>query len=279
MSTERAQNLLRRYQEIYDREGRPGWAAPHSPTIPFVGHSWIPGEGVLIYASAENLAGEYSSTPGTVLQTNPLDRHRADFEAWKKMSPRSHFPSVHIQPVSDGPLQVAAAFVRCRGGLECPSDPVLAVELGAFANFAKFAIKSDTANQDYASDPEKLGASLPYVEADLDTLEPRQILMPRTTLAALKRRLKRPGVIAGSWSSLVSRLIERAVPATQANQRALNHLAKKPAVDERANKLKSQFETTVAPWLAWLPRVRGVNEESMWRLLGEIDLAKPVPET
>ena len=73
-----------------------------------------------------------------------------------------------------------------RTGLECPSDPALAVEWSAFANLAKFAIRSDATNQDYACDFEKLSVSLSYVKADLEVLDARFGLIPRTMLDTLR---------------------------------------------------------------------------------------------
>ena len=74
-------------------------------------------------------------------------------------------------------------------------------------------------------------------------------------------------------ASVVIKLPLRALPATQANQRALNRLAKVDAIATHALVLEAKFRAEGAPWLEWLPQVRGVNEETMWRLLAEIDLA------
>ena len=273
MQDDRTQKLLEEYRGIFQREGNPAWAVDVNPSILFVGQGWVPGEGILVYASAENLAGNYPNAEGTVLKTNPWDRHRAHFEEWKVDAQRSAFPSVHIQPVSDGPLQVVAAFVRTRAGLACPADPALALELGAFANFAKFAIKSDGPNVDHATDFEKLCASLPYVQADFETLEPRFVVLPRTMFDTLKWAVERSLPGASQWAPLVNKLSLRALPATQANQRALNHLAKVEAIAAHALALEARFRAEGAPWLEWVPRVRGVNEPTIWRLLAEIDLA------
>jgi hypothetical protein len=48
------QRLIRQFQRLF--EGPPAGAWPFTPSIPFIGERCRPGCGLLIYASAENLA-------------------------------------------------------------------------------------------------------------------------------------------------------------------------------------------------------------------------------
>lgn len=97
------------YKQIFvSRKNEPTWATHkinightheliHCP-IPFVGKNYSKEETkILLYASAENLAGY---TGYLDADEDAINRHRNSFE-WSVTKGDSFFPNVHIQPINE----------------------------------------------------------------------------------------------------------------------------------------------------------------------------------
>lgn len=147
------------------------------PTIPFIGKSYAGQKTkVLLYASAENLAGYNGHLDD---DAKAINRHR-----WYKDNvEKEFFPWVHIAPITDGSLLIVLKYICEQLGIDMPATPKEFVESIAFANFGKFSIQSGSSNIDYAQNKSKLDCSLPYVEQDLKLLQPDIIVMFQTMYA------------------------------------------------------------------------------------------------
>jgi hypothetical protein len=203
--------LKARYRLIHGAKGYPKLTAATAfdvpPSIPFVGREYLPARRLLVYGSAESLSW-YSRQPGGfpewLLDDRARDRHRLVFEKWQSEAREveaTPFPNVHIQPVNDGGLLIAAAFVESLGNRPGPDEPVDFIESIAVGNFSKFAIK-DSTNVDPGRNEEWLAWSLPYVEADLELLKPRWVLVTKSTAelksvhSVLRRHLKEEQILS-----------------------------------------------------------------------------------
>lgn len=187
--------LLSKYKELEARGVRPegAWSIGEEeekkfvkPAIPFIGKNYVsqkPGCRVLLYASAENLTGydDYQS----LLEECGMKRCRVAFESSCKTD---FFPSVHIQPITDGGLLVATyqilknllgeQFEEIYGEMS-PRD---FLECICCANYGKFTFKQgegernvDRANSKGA---DFLEACHEYVKTDVEILEPDIIIIP-----------------------------------------------------------------------------------------------------
>ena len=148
-----------------------------SPTIPFIGKNYTGQKTkVLLYASAENLAGYEGHLDN---DAKAINRHR-----WYKDNvEREFFPWVHIAPITDGSLLIVLKYICEQLGIDMPATPKEFVESIAFANFGKFSIQTGSSNVDYAQNKSKLDCSMPYVEQDLKLLQPDIIVMFQTMYA------------------------------------------------------------------------------------------------
>lgn len=174
------------YQGYFANIGAPTWAArklapPTSaihPSIPFIGKKYFEQPvKILMYASAENL-NNYDGRIDN--DERAINRHRIYFN--ESDTSGDIFPNVHIQPVNNGALVMCAYHIMsklCSTEDESPAD---FLERIAVANYGKFTIdaRDRGINKDYATDPDKLKASQPYVNADIDILQPDLIIMVRS---------------------------------------------------------------------------------------------------
>lgn len=231
----------------------PDWAFRVAPSIPFVGDRYGEWGGVLVYASAENLAGYGGDLPDFLLDDRARDRHRWCLE--NRHQDRL-FPHVHMEPFNNGSLLVAAWYLLHRLGHKSPAKPLELLHGIAAANFGKFAISGST-NRDYAGSRDKLAASLPYVTEDLRVLKPTIVVAPKTML-------KHPDV---------AQLFKRETPATrvvslpQFNATVVNtHLAKNA---RRAKKLARDMSGT--PVAGWIGNLTGYGDGAAWRFLVEME--------
>lgn len=192
-------SLLEAYKkEFSSRKNKPDWAVHkttpghtheliHCP-VPFVGKSYHREKTkILLYASAENLS-DYSSKRLTYLDCDDdaVNRHRNSFNS-SVVKPDVFFPDVHIQPITDGGLAIAAFYLYLKFQSTSRILPAEFLEKIALANFCKYTIQSapgKNQNQDYAGDPEYLAESHAYVETDLRILKPDYIIMPKTIYGA-----------------------------------------------------------------------------------------------
>lgn len=246
-----ADRLIRRFRATFDRT--PAWAWPHKPPIPLVGRRYRPGRGLLIYASAENLAWQKSKPPPARFTTEAAwNRYRVQYDRGDD----TFFPDVGIQPVNDGGLLAAGLFIAQRLGLPAPPRPQGFLETVAVTNWCKFSIRSAT-NRDYIGDVGKLVWSLPYVVGELAVLQPAVVLLP----AALWRRPVLAAAMRGASP------LTRFLAAPQFNARVINcHLG---AYGRPARRLRQRLAGTALA--EWMSRLRGFRKEYAWRYIALLD--------
>lgn len=136
----------------------PEWAWPFKPSIPFIGENYKPGEGLLIYASAENLSwlnNKKKPVPQFFTDDNAWNRYRVQYDEYcinlDKSFPKADFPNVGIQPVNDGGLLAAGLFTVIKYNLQQEENPCSFLETIAVTNWNKFSIKSSDKNEDVRS--------------------------------------------------------------------------------------------------------------------------------
>lgn len=270
-------NLRTAYERTRKENGYPARAhVPEVPaSIPFVGREYSSGSGLLVYASTENLAGYRKCFTGTVVETNPGNRHRADFEGWKRDRVGA-FPSVHISPVTQGGLFVAAAFVEYLREHEIPEAKEEFAETVAFGNFYKYAVESGATNFDPAGDLTWTYETLPFVINDLAILGPAVLLLPRSAWPTGGRRQQAQLLRDRVHESACPLLAEtRVVFMRQCNQRSFN-AAKGSRNGARWKQAGSELRRVVGgdpkagSWVAWIADVQGVNHDDLWSFLAEI---------
>lgn len=192
-------DLLSAYNEI-SKTSSPNWAVHKRDnptelikcTIPFVGkHYFEQAKRILVYASAENLSSYSKSNWPIDLENDNIaqNRHRNCFENIDLQSNR-FFPHVHIEPMNDGMLATAVLYIASKYLTVDNCTPREFYETIAFANLGKYSIDSDT-NIDYTKLSrkvafEKLSTSLPYLKADIETLQPHLIILPKTLYHIIK---------------------------------------------------------------------------------------------
>lgn len=205
--------LIKAYEKIY-KENAPTWAVHKRnvptelvrPTIPFVGKQYAEQDiKILVYASAENLSDYWNGNDkhwfGDWLDDDvrATNRHRNCFDNPYLQQDR-FFPHVHIEPMNNGCLATAIYYIVekiCRTTYSKPRD---FYETIAFGNYSKFSIETELQrnirsgngsvgrkkNMDFTQISsvkearEKLNASIAYLKADIDILEPDIIILPKT---------------------------------------------------------------------------------------------------
>lgn len=231
------EDLTASYKRLFAdqlKNGQIGWAQHKksnpqeivSPTIPFIGKSYAGQKTkVLLYASAENLAGYNGHLDDDAMAIN---RHRDWFEkkSW------DFFPRVHIKPVEDGSLLIVLKYICEQLGIDMPATPKEFVESIAFANFGKFSIENGFINKDYAKDKEKLNCSLEYVKADISNLKPDIIIMFESIYSTEKNKIDS---IKGD---------ARIIRTYQINAQTVNRLINKKYLPKDINKLSA----TIRDW-------------------------------
>jgi hypothetical protein len=235
--------------------GSPAWAWQFPPSIPLIGERFEPAKGLLIYASAENLAWLDKKVPTWQFDL-PIawNRYRDLYEA-EGRDANTFFPNVGIAPVSNGALLCAALHVSEVLNLPRASTPRGFLEHLTVTNFCKYSIYSKS-NIDYIDDIEKVRFSLPYVEAELRALQPSVILLPER--AWMYREIA-DTIRAASPKSKV-------VPAKQFNARVVNLFLSQH--DEASKVLKETYELTLLH--EWMERLRGINRDSAWRFIAHL---------
>lgn len=248
-----AQTLLQRYREIGLRP--PSWSWHYPPSIPFIGTHYKPG-GILVYASAENLS-HYERNPEWIppfmKDKRVLNRHRAAHAARG-----TFFSHIHIHPFDDGKLIIALQYylMKHHQPKVMYKNPKVLLEHIAAANFSKFSIRSN-GNRDFAGNMPKLAASMAYVSADLKTLSPAIIIMPRSI-----------------WNhQATSTMIRQAVPDARVialpqftPQVANIHLREHAAA---AKRLRASLGRSIIE--KWVEKVPGYAPGYFYRFLVEID--------
>ncbi len=193
MSAAHRERLRTAYARIAREHGDwPDWAAPLVAPIPFVGDHYAEDPDaprLLVYASAENLiTSKRLAAPWFDDASLARDRHRFTWtRGWSDVAPGTR---IGVAPYEDGPLLEAADRLwrwerdAGRAARPVPEQPAALTEHVAVANFSKFALSPERANDD-VDDEARLRDSLPYVQADLDLLRPSVVLLAKTLSAAL----------------------------------------------------------------------------------------------
>lgn len=187
--------LLEVYRQVFaDKMNEPGWAVHkttpgrtreliHCP-IPFVGKYYAQQDTrILLYASAENLSG-YNRKGSDYLDDDDyaVNRHRSSFDS-SVSDPSVFFPNIHIQPVNDGYLAIAALYIYLKFQPVDRITPAEFLERIAVANYCKYTIQpapGKPKNRDYAGNSGYLAESHVYIENDIRILRPDYIIMPKT---------------------------------------------------------------------------------------------------
>lgn len=250
-------DLIDRFRHIVTAP--PSWAWQYPPSCPLVGRAYTPGEGLLVYASAENFTWmTREETPARFKDERAWNRYRVCYEDQGRNS-NTFYPDVGIQPVTNGGLFVAGLFVADRLGLRTADTPRAFLETAAFTNWGKYTVKSQggrQVNKDYAGVEEKLAESLTFVVAELTLLRPRIAMVPKTIW---RRQRFQEAMRAASPST-------RFVPIPQFNATVVNCHLKSFADQGRQLSLKT------GPVIAeWMKNLHGFNEDCAWRYLGYLD--------
>lgn len=242
--------LIQRFKDTFT--GVPEWAWPFEPPIPLVGKNYRPGKGLLIYASAENLAWFSKVSPPERFRTEAAwNRYRVQYERSGRNS-KDFFPDVGIQPMTDGGLFAAGLFIAEKYGLQQRAKPRTFLETIAVTNWCKFSVRSGT-NRDYIRDVKKLTASLPFIVGELALLQPAVVLIPK---AVWSHPILQAAMKGASPQSLF-------LHAPQFNANVVNcHLGK---YDGAARRLQKQLTGT--PLGRWMESLRRINRDNAWRYI------------
>lgn len=247
-------SLVQRFKDTFS--GIPKWAWQFKPPVPLVGKNYKPSKGLLIYASAENLAWLSRNTaPERFHSEDAWNRCRVVYEQDGRNS-KDFFPDVGIQPVTDGGLFAAGLFVAGKYELPQRAKPRSFLETIAVSNWCKFSIKSP-GNTDYLGDVKKLTASLPFVVGELALLQPAVVLIPKAvwTHAILQAAMR-----GASPRTLF-------LPVPQFNAMVVNfHLNK---YKRSVVQLKKELANT--PLARWMENLRRINKNNAWRYIAMLD--------
>lgn len=246
--------LLDHFKRLYTSS--PDWAWTFPPSIPFVGQDYCPGEGILVYASAENLSWMYEKeTPERFKADQAWDRYRAAYEETGRDS-GAFYPDVGIAPVSNGGLLVAARFIAEKIVTTVVASPRRFLETLALSNWAKFTIKSEK-NVDYITDTSKTVESFPFVIAELMVLRPAVVLIPK---AIWDHPIHRAAMRGASPST-------HYLPIPQFNAQVVNcHLT---AFERQATELRGRLAGS--PTAAWMAELKNLNLSHAWRYLALLE--------
>lgn len=248
--------LLREFQALHGQP--PDWAWPYAPSIPLIGTDYVPGSGLLVYASAENLAWMHRKPiPARFTSARAWDRYRAVYEDEGRDS-GAFFPTVGMAPIEKGGLLAAALFLAHRSGLSTATTPRAFLETLAVTNWCKFVIRSGT-NQDCVGDPGKLAVSLPFVVAEVAALRPAVVMIPNG--------LWRQPVLAAAMCGASPATRYVAVP--QFNATVVNCQPGLRACHARGLELRRQLRAT--PLAEWMHHLAGFRQENAWRYLAWLD--------
>jgi len=239
----------------------PSWARPYPPPIPLVGVAYAPGQGLMVYASAENLTWMDRDKKRTSPRWESFCEDTAAVRYWHQyqnqdLQEGKFFPDVGMAPVNNGGLLCAAwlASYHCDGA--APSSPAELLRGIALANWCKLVVDEDR-NVDYARDIAKLRFSLRFVEIELTALRPKIVIMPKTIL--------RHGEIRETMQRASPRT--RFVGLMQCNARAVNiHLND---LDEDGQRLRRRYAET--PLACWMTHVRRMKLNNAWRFLAHAE--------
>lgn len=181
------------YGTEYCKAGSPKWAFQDiAPAIPYIGERFFEApKKVLIYASAENLAGD----PIHVENLRTLPTNEQMHRPYGR-TPRQHEDqNVHIEPINNGALlkvaRHALSYLPFGADFDTNSSRSF-LEQVAVANPGKFSIDPRRLDQklrknlDYASEPAKFMDQRTWLEADFKHISPQIVILPRKIFASLR---------------------------------------------------------------------------------------------
>jgi hypothetical protein len=260
------ESLIEEFKAILNSCGRPDWAHSKAngtvdltPSVPFIGRNYIPGKGLLVYASAENVKGLTSENCLQSLYTkNGFDRYRFWYNESEggvlKEFNYGFFPRVGIGPVDSGGLLTAAHLIASRLKLPAADNPREFLESISIGNWCKF-VRSD--NADYIRDFEKLTRSIPYIKAELGQLQPRVVVLPSSILNF--ETIRNEMQIASERASFI--------PVRQCIPRSVYVHMKGQAGRALAMREHPQNHTLAN----WVQKWRGWNKERAWWYLAHVE--------
>ena len=267
------ENLLNAYQKIRDIMGNePAWAVHRCDdptqlvhgTIPFIGKAYANQEfRILLYASAENLSG-YDGWLDNASVAD--DRHRRWFNQWQTdpTDGKKFYPDVHLQPVTDGPLLLAAYYIAAHLSPQYGQnlEPAAFMERIAFGNYGKYSIEG-ARNKDYARVKGKLAMSHSYIEQDVSILQPDLIILPRTILNTDYRFIS-------SLQGLTPKPLHFC-GIMQLNRRTLS--SNIPNECRKLGMQPKEYSDLNASIFEWSQRVKGARTENLCWLFTHLDAA------
>jgi len=177
------EKLAEEYKKIFEKDrNKPDWAVKKKsgvgnvhPAIPFVGESYEKTR-LLLYASAENMT-KYEKEEEWYADDNDAMYRRYSLG-------NEYFPSLYMKPVTDGPLLVVAAYILKKLNIDfnysCPYEFIKNIAIDNFGKFSRKTTPQDRVNKDYAGNERMLNASYEYIKRDLEILEPKIIILPKT---------------------------------------------------------------------------------------------------
>ena len=263
------EHLLRRYAEIRNKmRNEPAWAVHKEynkdelleTTIPFVGKNYAEQDfKILVYASAENLAN-YDGYLEREEKVDICDRHRGWFN--KKYNETRFFPDVHLQPMNDGMLLLAAYYIayQLKSEYREKLEPIEFMEKIAFGNYGKYSIEGPK-NIDYPpkkEEKEKVAMSHDYIREDIRILKPDLIIMPRTIFDNDK-----------NFVSTLQELSDKPLQFCkiyQLNRTTMNCLIKKKFQPREYSSMDEVF-------FQWNQNVKGFSVEELRYMFGHLDIA------
>jgi hypothetical protein len=267
--------LLSQFEAEFGRRNPPAprWArtmpdgSPIPPAVPLVGPDYVAGQGLLIYAAAENLAwmsrDSTSANPRwrsfRSAKVAPL-RYRHQYGDPGLQSKAQWYPDVGIAPASNGGLLCAGLFVLEWHGRSLPTSPREMLARIALTNWCKFVVAANT-NADYVSDEARLSWSLPYVSLELALLRPAFVLLPHRVWAHAS--LQREMAAASPETAFI--------PAPQFNATVVNVALRR--YEGRARALHDGNATTLLG--CWMSRIRDVSKLNAWRYIACLEDVLP----
>jgi len=257
---------------------QPEWARPYPAPIPLVGRNYIPGRGLMVYASAENLTWmdrdqqhgdpRWASFRADTARVRCQHQYQNPQLQVDRLQVKRFFPDVGMAPVSNGGLLCAAWLVlhHCHG--TAPSSPAELLRSIAVANWCKYVMRGRKAagsgqrssrNLDYVRDADKLRESLPYVRIELDVLRPRLVIMPKAIC-------QHPDIYEAMRCASPETTF---VGVMQFNATVVNTRLNQPRFDDAAAELRSRYAST--PLATWMGELTRVKPDHAWRFLAHLE--------
>jgi len=270
---EKQSELIDAYQSLVKKEGYPDWAVKNrktngyiNPSIPYIGEKYFTKKRkIAIYAMAESLTYYLNSNDENPLleSDDAWNRHGVSFTHWlaSPQEGRHFFPDVHIQPINSGGLLCAAAFILYKMGWDFNSigEPKDFLSELVVAHYGKFSCREKT-SKDYARNWKLLRPSLPYLEKDLNVLQPDVLIFVGTIF--------RHKQVAKQIRSLLPN--STIFPIYQFAPRIIHgHLLAE--FNERAGGLEKELADKFPLLSKWTNKMKGYNMTGIYRFYAHLE--------